>query len=194
MLSRNDQLVMGGQGRQQRSRGTTYVNDPPFGFFIAGSTVKTLNGVYTRRNTPRSVALARAHEDILLYYTHMDSGSLMLLSQKKRAAPAPAAGGAGGYEDEDDYEDEERDVWGHVVPPVRQWLLVDERSVDRFSHVGDTIVPGAGVRWKHVHSESGAAGGSRAAGWLGSFAVTPAVEDDMNQLPWQVIAILDMSA
>ena len=32
-----------------------------------------------------------------------------------------------------------------------EWLFVDERGQDRFTHKGDTIVPGAGVRWKHVH-------------------------------------------
>ena len=32
-----------------------------------------------------------------------------------------------------------------------EWALVDERGDDRLTHQGDTIVPGAGVAWKHAH-------------------------------------------
>jgi len=65
MLSRNDQLVPEGQGRRQKARGTCYVDEPPFGFFIAGSTVKVLNGVYIRRNIPRAL---RENQRTLLFY------------------------------------------------------------------------------------------------------------------------------
>jgi uncharacterized Zn finger protein (UPF0148 family) len=33
----------------------------------------------------------------------------------------------------------------------REWVFIDKTGKDLFKHKGDTIVPGAGVRWKHVH-------------------------------------------
>ena len=66
MLQSNNMLVPEGVGRQQRSRGTCYVDEPPFGFFVTGSSIKPMNGVYIRRNAPRS--LKREGEDVLLYY------------------------------------------------------------------------------------------------------------------------------
>jgi len=32
----------------------------------------------------------------------------------------------------------------------RQWRFVDNNGLHRFRHKGDTIIPGAGVRWKHL--------------------------------------------
>jgi hypothetical protein len=179
MLQRNDMLVPEGHGRRERARGTCYVDEPPFGFFIAGTTVKQLNGVYIRREVPRT--LVRAGEDVLLYYLHMDGGCTMILSGARATEP--------------DEDDEDRHMWR--PEPVRQWLLVDEKNVDRFTHVGDTIVPGAGVRWKHVHAKS-ATETRRAPSYWPSFGgaasmqITPAKPDDQDELPWQVIAILDM--
>lgn len=68
--------------------------------------------------------------------------------------------------------------WGEWRPQRRkkraewEWVFLDESGNDRFNHEGDTIVPGAGVRWKHCHrapakkktSGTGAAG----AGGAGS--------------------------
>ena len=34
---------------------------------------------------------------------------------------------------------------------VREWVFVDPDGRDRFSHKGDTIIPGAGTSWKHLH-------------------------------------------
>ena len=89
-LARNDMLVPGGTGRAQRQRGTVMVDEPPYGFFIAGSSVKTLNGVYIRRNVPRDPSQLRQGEDILLYYVHMDNnGATMILSEKRRKPVTP---------------------------------------------------------------------------------------------------------
>ncbi len=44
MLQSNNMLVPGGTGRAQKSRGTCYVDEPPYGFFVAGSSVKAMNG------------------------------------------------------------------------------------------------------------------------------------------------------
>lgn len=114
--------------------------------------------------------------------------------------------------------------------PARQWFFVDERGIDRFTHVGDSkscirrdcawricvpqthgrltcpvlsptvspaIVPGAGVRWKHVHKESGEVRGRpaatpsyTAAAWLfgaAAYQVARVEQDDnKDELPWQV--------
>ena len=32
----------------------------------------------------------------------------------------------------------------------RQWRFVDDKGLHRLRHKGDTIIPGAGVRWKHL--------------------------------------------
>ena len=37
---------------------------------------------------------------------------------------------------------------------ANEWVFTDRRSVDKFSHPGDTIVPGAGIAWSHVHRTS----------------------------------------
>ena len=50
-LSRNDMLSTGGN-RRRRARGSCYVNKPAYGFFIAGSSHKSMNGVYVRDNAP----------------------------------------------------------------------------------------------------------------------------------------------
>ena len=211
-LARNDMLVPGGTGRAQRQRGTVMVDEPPYGFFIAGSSVKTINGVYIRRNIPRDPSQLRQGEDILLYYVHMDNnGSTMILSEKRRkpVTPRDEVEEDEDGEDEEEDEDEVEDHWfRQVQPPKRQWLFVDEKNVDRFSHVGDTIVPGAGTRWKHVHKKSGGGGLSSSAaasataaayssffglggGGGGGSQIVEASQDDHNELPWQVIAILD---
>jgi len=49
----------GGGGGRQRSYG--YVRDPAVGFFIAGSTVKDLNGVYQRVEQVRRGRRKHAH-------------------------------------------------------------------------------------------------------------------------------------
>ena len=177
MLSQTNMLVPEGEGRRQRSRGTCYVDTPPFGFFVAGSSAKAMNGVYVRRRGAPAAA-ERAGEDILLYYAHTSGLWTMVLAEVRAAG-----------------DDDESDGYRWRPEPVRSWLLIDERKVDRFAHVGDTIVPGAGVRWKHVHTQSGTAGAGLSARYQGprgaEHALARAHPDDDEQLPWQVIAILD---
>eukprot|EP00962_Isochrysis_galbana_P020516 scaffold5991_cov102-Isochrysis_galbana.AAC.5 len=93
---------------------------------------------------------------------------------------------------------------GHARPPKprpeRWWYLSQEgsgRVLDRFRHIGDTIVPGAGApRWSHVHAASASAAAAEAAAaraarsWFGlggaaSCALARAEEDDEDELPWQ---------
>ena len=167
-LARNDMLTTG-NNRAPRARRSCYVDEPAFGFFVAGSTHKQMNGLYIRRNVPRPCP--REH-GILLYYEHMDSGWTMLLADCE-AKPPPSA-------------------WGYERQAENAWFFVDPRAADRFTHPGDTIVPGAGVRWKHVHRSSGTqAGRSAASGHGRSSQLATAEADDEDELPWQVIAILD---
>lgn len=87
-------------------------------------------------------------------------------------------------------EDESAENFGRPLRDNDAWIFCDERDVDRLSHSGDTIVPGAGVRWKHVHRQS--RGASRGAQYLGrGTQLTKAPEDNEDELPWQVIAVLD---
>ena len=32
----------------------------------------------------------------------------------------------------------------------RQWRFIDDKGLHRLRHKGDTIIPGAGIRWKHL--------------------------------------------
>ena len=53
--------------RGRRARGSVYVDDPAVGFFVAGSSIDDLNGIYVRTNRfvlPRHhVAMAYAHQE-----------------------------------------------------------------------------------------------------------------------------------
>ena len=131
-LSRNDMLSteLGGAPRARRS---CYVSEPAFGFFIAGSTIKQMNGVYIRRSPPRSEEEESARQ-VLLYYEHMASPWTLILAETPETE-----------------ERRENPYLCRTQGERSEWALVDERGDDRLTHQGDTIVPGAGVAWKHVH-------------------------------------------
>ena len=221
MLSRGGQMVApgamtpySGGGGRRRHGGYVSVRKPADGFFVAGSTIKAMNGLYGKSEwVPRSVG--DKHE-CQLAYRHDQSGWLMVLCD---APPKPPTHFSYGAEDE------------------TEWLFVDPSSEDRFSHEGDTIIPGSGKSWKHVHRRPAAAtaavppvppasataeGGvtvdsvdddsdsdasvdwhqdaeasvqdAPAAGATSQTAedagIAVAVIDDIDELPWQVIAIL----
>ena len=71
MLSRNDMLTTGGN-QQRRARGTVRVNEPAHAFFVTGSSLEAMNGMYVRRNPPRrkpeDEGVRRNHP--ALYYEH----------------------------------------------------------------------------------------------------------------------------
>ena len=169
-LQRNDMLST--EGRAPRARRSCYVNEPAYGFFIAGSSLRAMNGVYIRRTPPRQQTANEEDDEernILLYYTHMDTGWTMMLAEVKETEPSQM------YRSRDDES---------------EWLFVDEHSTDCFSHKGNTIVPGAGVSWRHVHRASAARRAApRPAGRGSQLANTK--DDDEDELPWQVIAVLD---
>ena len=135
-LQRNDMLST--EGRAPRARRSCYVNEPAYGFFIAGSSLKGMNGVYIRRNPPRQTDEEEEERQILLYYEHMDTSWTLVLAESSELA-------------------ESSPYFHRSVGERSEWAFVDERSHERFTHKGDTIVPGAGDRWKHVHRTSSGA-------------------------------------
>ena len=165
-LARNDMLTTG-DNRTPRARRSCYVDEPAFGFFVAGSTHKQMNGLYIRRNVPRPCP--REH-GIMLYYEHMDSGWTMLLADCE-AKPPPSA-------------------WGYERQAENAWFFVDPRAADRFTHPGETIVPGAGVRWKHVHSSSGAQAGRAAASGHGRSSQLCPVSKSGLRSPFHTVLML----
>jgi len=159
----------GGGGRRSGGYGT--VRDPPAGFFVAGSSIKDMNGVYVRvENIPSSI-------DHKFHYAYrkwpvdkrddMSGWHMALVKCDEETAEK--------YECTDTSKNSE-------------WLIIDPARKDRFGHEGDTIIPGAGTRWKHLHRkfmnpDTPPADGSEVA--------EGGEEDDMDELPWQVIYIGD---
>jgi hypothetical protein len=201
-LSSNNMLTTG--GRAQRQRGTVRVSEPANGFFITGSSIDDMNGVYVRKNPPRVNRVA--DPQIALYYEHEEGLWHMAL---KSLADA----GTDQDSDDDDYFYSPR-----RRKPEHEWVFIDPFGKNRFSHEGDTIIPGAGVRWKHIHPTvtapatsaaptgdrdavsddssddadsdspdiSSSATGSAAGATVGVTAVATIQEDDEDELPWQV--------
>jgi hypothetical protein len=127
MLSNNNQLTIGGGGRQ-RQRGYCRVSEPACGFFVTGSSLEALNGVYVRKNPPR---VQDQGPKTVLYYEHEDSLWKMALNTV----------GEDEEEDGEDEEEEEERYWGRSPPakkPSHEWLFLDEFGQKRFRHGGDT--------------------------------------------------------
>lgn len=235
MLSNNNQLSLGGRGRRQR--GTVRVNEPAYGFFVTGSSILAMNGVYVRKNPPK-VRPGEVDPKHALYYTHEEGVWHMALNELENV-------------EDDSSSDEEDEMYRYYYrppkkrKPTHEWVFLDEFNKPRFTHDGDTIVPGAGVRWSHYHpkpsstnnvdsvnnnskkknagSDSDSDLNSECNSELDEGESTPAIsseaiedkdnsvadtatipegesagtqlaeikEDDEEELPWQVIAILD---
>jgi len=170
------QPYAGGGGRQ-RSYG--YVREPAMGFFIAGSTIKDMNGVYKR---VEQVPSWLPHKFQLAYRKwpfgeadHLDGWHIALVDSP--ADPAEA-----GY--------------AAVGGKSSEWVIIDGNGRDRFGHAGETVIPGAGTRWQHVHRPSKREREERdRRKATGEPDPTPegavAAGDDEDELPWQVIFIGD---
>jgi hypothetical protein len=160
-----------GRPGRQRARGFVRVSKYPDGFFVAGSSLTAMNGLYGRvQSVP--LALTKTHE-FKLAYKNDNTGYIMAMVD----VPDQAFPGA------DDAE----------------WVFIDEDGRDRFTHPGDTIVPGSGTRWAFAapretrNAAAGRGGGGGAGGGGGgaaSVSVVEREEEHEDQLPWQVIAIL----
>ena len=166
-------------GGAPRARRSCYVDEPAYGFFIAGSSIKSMNGIYIRRAPPGQDEEDDEDEDAkrkyLLYYRHVDNPWEMALAECKD--PDRAAS------------------YFHSRDDDSEWLFIDEKGQDRFKHKGNTIVPGAGVSWRHLHRSSAPNEGSPSArrGWYGSSALAKADGDDEDELPWQVLPPLPIA-
>lgn len=187
--------------QRQRARGTVRVSEPAYGFFIAGSSILAMNGVYSRRNPPRVFKEDDTVPRIALYYEHEDGVWHMALHELPQQG-----GGFVDDEDEDDDEDTHRYWRPQKKKPTHEWVFLDEFNFPRFCHDGDTIVPGAGTRWKHVHKKAPETCVSETEKTLDNWreletdgentphttALAEIKPDDNDELPWQVIAILDI--
>jgi len=144
----------GGAAGARRQYGV--VREPALGFFVGGSNINELNGLYSRvERIPRDVK-----HTFQLAYRHEQTGWLMGLVNKP--------------------EDGRYEVVGHHDS---EWVLIDDKFQDRFGHEGNTILPGSGTRWQHVHRNMD--------GKSASHEVSDSTkgDDDMN-LPWTIIGIM----
>ncbi|EOD24818.1 hypothetical protein EMIHUDRAFT_457707, partial [Emiliania huxleyi CCMP1516] len=170
----------GGGGGGPRFGGYVRLSEPVLGFFVTGSSIDPMNGVFGPRldsaaatsALPPSLASTVGHGA----YPHSHSGWTLAHVQKP-----------GGRDHE--------------------WVLFDANFRERFACPGDSLIPSSGRRWSHLHrvsrvppseaeaaaaktggTEGGGGGGGAAAG---GGAVRVAAEDDEDELPWQVIGLRD---
>ncbi|CAK9061982.1 DnaJ homolog subfamily C member 7 homolog [Durusdinium trenchii] len=225
-LARQDALApYSGGGSRPRSRGYVTVREPAKGFFIAGSSVDDMNGIYAAARA-EGLGLRRKTQ---IAYRNDSSGWIMALmkappepkkSRLKRRldrSRLPAGVLSDSSSDSDDYSER------------FEWTFVDPLGRERFAHKGDTIIPGAGLRWWHLHREHvshqklGEVKSLPQLYWHECLeddadfetadenedddkprisqeppasemnAIMEPVKDDEDELPWQVIAVLDHS-
>ena len=247
MLSTNNMLTTGGSRSRQRARHSVRVSEPAYGFFITGSCIAGMNGVYVRKNWPTPTAATRSpppattncgdgddgnNDDVVeeetraagtpaLYYQHEDGLWTMTLNTLKLSDS--------NKKDEEDEDDEYSYYHRYTTKKkvkTHAWFIVDEFNKERFTHDGDTIVPGAGTRWKHVPASGftlddisdndndgspyynnpytglgrthrrGKREKTRADNSTSTTTSTTALSNidppNDDELPWQVIAILDV--
>jgi len=154
----------GGGGR--RSGGYGYVRDPAEGFFVAGSSIKEMNGVYKK---VEQVPSAIPHQFHYAYrkWPHGSEDNMRSWHMALVKSPGP----------DDGYE--------AVGSHDSEWLFIDSDHRDRFGHEGATVIPGSGTDWVHLHRK-----GRQGAGNT-PHAAALSEEDDMDELPWQIIFIGD---
>ena len=122
-------VYSGGGRRGSRFGGYVRVQEPADGFFVAGSSLDRMNGLYGRVfNVPTAVLMHGARE-VNLAYKHDKTGWLLVLVK-----PIPEAVSEG-------YET--------VGGTDNEWLFIDELFNDKFGHPGRTLIPGAGVYQPH---------------------------------------------
>ena len=157
-------------GRRSRSRGYATVRDPSHGFYIGGSSIDAMNGLYGRIN---SIHHPTIHTEFHLAYKH-DYHNWFLCLVKSDPKNS-------------DYE--------VVGSKKSEWVIIDDGGNDRFGHEGDTIIPGSGTSWQHVHRSHlrNTHSGSRERHGKKSNENAVRVLDSMDnkeELPWSVVAIM----
>jgi hypothetical protein len=71
-----------------------------------------------------------------------------------------------------------------------EWLLINTESHDVFGHEGDTVIPGAGIKWTHLHRSAPhgpAAAPNKEDEFNKEDSVPEEWDDNEDELPWQVI-------
>ena len=158
----------GGGGGGPRFGGYVRLNEPVLGFFIGGSSIEDVNGVYGPRITsglPAEIQQDLGHGA----YRHHRANWLL----------AHVRNSGGGWE----------------------WVLFDVANRERFHEPSDQLIPRAGSpSWQHLHRASrapppdaGPAEGGATGAASQSSALRPIDEDDLDELPWQVIGLRDHS-
>ena len=159
----------GGGGGGRRHGGYVRVQEPAKGFFIAGSAIRQMNGLYGKvERVPHNI-----DHQLQLAYKHDQTGWIMALTSG------------------DDSE----------------WLIIDNDARDRFKHKGSTIIPGSGQRWSHLHRAANNNNNNNNNNNDGTMPPPPrggkdqdqdeldgalmTGGDDIAELPWQMIAVLD---
>jgi tetratricopeptide (TPR) repeat protein len=177
-------------GGGSRQRGFGYVSDAAFGFFVAGSSLTNMNGVYMRIQ-PDKIPDHIRHKWQYAYHNDHSGWFMGLVGAPDgNMVPKP-------------YEP--------VGGKSTEWVIIDEQGNDRFGHVGETVIPGAGMKWKHVQERNAAKGtgsnhfgdedppsseeaerkGAKPGGAEKGRAVAEKLGDREDELPWQVIYIGD---
>ena len=119
-------MVPGGGGGGRRHGGYVRVSEPPLGFFIAGSSLHQLNGVYGPRLGDEQLLQFGELQAKVRHGLYRGENGWMLAHVASADADKPGA---------------------------EEWVFIDETWRDRFVHAGDTLIPGSGPRWKHVSRE-----------------------------------------
>eukprot|EP00960_Hanusia_phi_P059899 764321-Hanusia_phi.AAC.5 len=187
-------------GGGQRARGFGYVREPAEGFFIGGSSIKEMNGVYKRvSEVPWWISLSkrRLREDTQV---PSDIKHKFQLAYRKwpvdehddmrgwhlALVDAPGVSGRGCMSTRVMFCTQEGATYQTVGGKRSEWLFIDPERRDRFGHAGETIIPGSGTSWQHLHrahvTQQAEASGSE---------IMQAGADDEDELPWQVIFIGD---
>ena len=177
----------GGGGRRGPTR-YMRVNDPAVGFFVGGSKDEAMNGLYARTETlPESLATTKKKFSLL--YLHAASGYSLAFAESPRE------------------------------PDAMEWVFMDAAGHDRVALFENALIPPAGDRWTHVRAARAPAKDASGwfGKWRGGNArasddksdedpsssdsssesrversskTQSAADDEFDELPWQLIAVL----
>ena len=162
----------GGGGGARRHGGFVTIRDAVLGFFISGSSIHHLNGVFgplMGEDQLASLPFDLASTVAIGAYAH-DSSGWILANVKSTENPGET-----------------------------EWVFFDSDFNERFAHTGNTLIPGSGKRWWHLkrpsrvraaNTEDTARRGGASDAGAGTH-VSMAKPDDDDELPWQVIGIRD---
>ena len=124
-------LVPGGGGR---ARSYGYVREPGEGFWVGGSELENMNGVYIRnREVPHTYTRMHTWGFQLFYENQLTHWVMALV-----ASPPP---------------EEWEQHWEPIGRKPSEWVIMDETGRDIVAHEGETILPGCCTRWHRVSRE-----------------------------------------